>query len=155
MVTLDRDPAFWRWVFDHPAVKPHAGLGLSVDFEPLLADARVTPLRAVNGGYLFVQLDGLGRVRELHSLFRPEGWGREALLAGKAALAAVFAAGAQVVTTYEARGNRRSQPPLSFRFQPAGDFAPDPLTKAELRTWVLTRSAWEGSPAYRRSISCP
>jgi hypothetical protein len=149
-----RDPVFWRQVFEHPEVKPKVGLGHALDIAALVADRRVTPLRARHGGYLFVQLDGLGRVYELHSLFTPEGWGREALLAAKAAFTLMFAAGAHVITTMEVRGNRRSQPPRSFRFRPAGGFAAAAPFKDEFRSWVLTRDDWENSPVNRRSKSC-
>jgi hypothetical protein len=57
--------------------------------------------------------------------------------------------------THEVRGNRRSQPPLSFRFAPASAFHQVPQLAAELRTWVLTRSAWEVSPARQRMPQCP
>lgn len=148
MIREDRDPAFWTSIYEHPAVKPHVSLGLDVDLAPLLENERVTPLRATHGGFLFVQLDGLARVYELHTLFTPEGWGREALLSAKAAFAEMFARGAHLITTYEVAGNPRSQPPLSFRFAPAGDFAP--ALGASLRTWTLTRNAWEASPARLR-----
>lgn len=149
-----RDPAFWQSVFEHPRVKPNVALGRSVDIAAVVADPRVTPLRARHGGYLFVQLDGLGHVHELHSMFTPEGWGREALLAAKAAFTRMFDAGAQVIVTFEVRGNRRSQPPRSFRFRTAGGFAGAPGFKTEFRSWVLTRDDWESSPAHRRSKSC-
>jgi hypothetical protein len=150
VIREERDPAFWTAVYEHPDVKPHVCLGRAVDLAPLLAHERVLPFRADHGGFLFVQLDGLGRVHELHTMFTPEGWGREALIAAKHAFAEVFARGGQIVTTYEVRGNPRSQPPLSFRFERAGEFARCDALEADLRSWVLTRNAWEASPARRR-----
>jgi hypothetical protein len=123
-------------------------LGHALDLAAILEDPRVTPLRAAHGGFFFVQLDALGRCLELHTLFKPEGWGRGALLAAKAAFLLMFERGADVIVTHEVAGNPRSQPPLSFRFQPAGAFRP--ALGASLRTWVLTRAAWEASPARRR-----
>ena len=149
-----RDPTFWRAVYEHPEVRPHVGLGQDIDIEAIVADERVTLYRSTNGGYLFVRLDGHGIVVELHSLFTPEGWGRETTLALRMALAEVFAAGAQVVTTFEVAGNWRSRAPLSFGFQPAGPFAPVSHLSAELRSWVLTRVAWEASPVFRRFRQC-
>lgn len=150
---FDRDPAFWQAVYDHPEVRPHVSLGAEVDIQAIVADARVSPYRFAHGGYLFVQLDGQGMVVELHSLFTPEGWGRETTLALRQALTRAFAAGAQIITTFEVHGNWRSRAPLSFGFTPAGDFAPSHIN-AELRAWVLTRSAWERSPVFRRSNPC-
>lgn len=150
MIREDRNPTFWTAVYEHPAVKPHVGLGQEVDFASLVQHPGVTPIRAEHGGFLFVRLDGLGRVHELHTLFTPEGWGREALLALKAALVVMFDRGTDLVTTSEVGGNPRSQPPRSFRFAPAGDFYDAPEVGAQLRTWILTRPAWEGSPARQR-----
>jgi hypothetical protein len=150
VIREDRDHAFWNAVYEHPAVKPHVSLGHDVDIiTPLLANPAVTPLRAEHGGFLFVRLDNLGRVHELHSLFTPEGWGREVLQALKEAVSEMFARGAQVITTYDVEGNWRSRPPKTFRFQPCGDYAP--ALGVNLRTWVLTRADWEASPA-RRSM---
>ncbi|HJR83449.1 MAG TPA: hypothetical protein VJ775_05935 [Sphingomicrobium sp.] len=148
MIREDRDPAFWSATYEHPDVKPHVGLGQSLDVAAIVADPRVTPLAAEHGGFLFVQLDELGRVFELHTMFTPEGWGREVLLAAKAAFSEMFVRGADVIVTHEVKGNPRSQPPISFRFRAAGDFAP--ALGAALRTWTLTRTAWAQSPALAR-----
>jgi hypothetical protein len=148
VITEDRDYGFWSGVYEHPAVKPHVSLGHKLDLAAILANPAIVPLRAEHGGFLFLRLDNLGRVYELHTLFTPEGWGREVLLAAKDAFTAMFEAGAHVIVTHEVAGNPRSQPPLSFRFAPAGEFAP--ALGAMLRTWTLTRAAWEASPARRR-----
>lgn len=154
MIREDRDLAFWTDVYDHPQVRPHVGLGHELDLAAILASPVVTPLRAEHGGFVFVQIDGLGRALELHTLFKPEGWGREVTIAAKQAFDTVFDRGADLIVTQEVAGNRRSQPPRSFRFEPAGDFRPSSLGP-DLRTWVLTRYAWEGSPARLRMHRCP
>ena len=153
MIREDRDLAFWTAVYEHPKIKPHVSLGQDINLADLLANEWVLPLRAEHGGFFFVRLDGLGRVYELHTLFTPEGWGREVLLALKAAVEHVFQAGAQVITTYDVEGYWRSKPPKTFRFEPAGDFAATELGP-RLRSWVLTRNAWEASPARQRMASC-
>lgn len=145
----DRDPAFWDRIATHPDVAPHVFLGLAeIGLAEIVSHPSVTPLRAEHGGFLFCRLDGLGRVQELHTLFTPEGWGREVLFAAKTAFALMFSRGCQVVTTYEVEGWKRSQPPKSFGFQPCGDFAPSHL--GSLRTWILTANAWDQSPARKR-----
>lgn len=147
-VVEDRDPAFWARVAEHPEVAPHISLGRSIDLAPLLADSRVTALRAVNGGFIFFQLDALGLVQDLHTLFTPEGWGREVLFAAKDAFREVFRRGAQLVVTHEVQGWWRSRPPRSFRFVPsAHEFTP--TTYGGLKIWTLSREAWERAPANR------
>lgn len=148
-IVEDRDPAFWDRIANHPEVSPHVFLGHeAVSLAGMVQSPLATPLRAQNGGFIFLRLDSLGRVHELHTLFTPEGWGREVLLSAKQAFARIFATGAQVIVTYEVEGWKRSQPPLSFGFKPAGDFAP--ALGTALRTWTLTRSAWDLSPARGR-----
>lgn len=153
MIREDRDVAFWTDVANHPAVKPHIGLGHEFSMEAV-AEPQVTPLRTENGGFLFVRLDSLGRVQELHTMYRPEGWGREVLLGLKAAVTEMFARGAQLIVTYDVEGHWRSRPPKTFRFEPCADFASAPGFGVRFRSWVLTRAAWENSPAQRRSQSC-
>ena len=154
MIREERDPAFWSAVYEHPAVKPHVGLGHEIDIEAFVSNPLVTPLAAEHGGFLFVQLDNLGRAYELHTMFTPEGWGREVAGTAKDAFALMFDRGADLIVTQEVAGNRRSQPPRSFRFEPAGQFRGSPLG-VDLRSWVLTRYAWEGSPARQRMHTCP
>jgi hypothetical protein len=154
MIREDRDEAFWRGVYEHPEVKPHVSFGHELDIGDIIASPAVLPLRAEHGGFLFFRLDGIGRVYELHTLFTPEGWGREVLQALKEAVCEVYARGGQIVTTYDAEGHWRSRPPKTFRFEAAGDFADVTGLPVRLRSWVLTRTAWEGSPAYR-SMPCP
>jgi hypothetical protein len=147
VIREQRDPAFWREIASHPDL---AGALMEISPEQvqtIAARPDVLPLASDNGGYFFGRLDGLGLVLELHSLFRPAGWGREAAATGKEALMSVFRT-AQVITTYEVHGNPRSRPPRSYGFVRAGDWQ---TTRAgTLRLWVLTRAAWESSPVFRR-----
>lgn len=150
MIRENRDADFWTEVFNHPEVNPHVALGYDLDMRAVVSSAQVTPLRAEHGGFLFIRLDGLGRVYELHTMFTPEGWGREVLLSAKAAFTEMFGRGAQLITTYEVAGNWRSQPPKTFRFAPCGEFQHAPQLGVDLRTWALSRAAWEASPARQR-----
>lgn len=145
MIREERSGDFWRGVVEHPKVA-HVLMGLPLDIGDLVSHERVIPLASENGGFLFCQLDGLGRVFELHTLFKPEGWGREVSTAAKEAFAEMFAKGARVITTYEVEG--WTAPPLSFGWRTAGEFSPSSL--GNLRTWVLTLDGWEASPARRR-----
>jgi hypothetical protein len=147
MIREQRDPDFWRDVASHPALAV-ALMGLTLrQVQAIAARPDVLPLASSNGGYFFRPLDNLGLILELHSLFRPAGWGREAAATGREALAWVFHT-AQVVTTCEVEGNRHSRPPRSYGFARAGDWQ---VTAAgTLRPWVLTRAAWESSPVCRR-----
>lgn len=148
MIREERDPAFWGRIARHPAVMDSAPGFTPEIVERLVVHERMIPLAARNGGYLFSRADGLGRVLELHSMFTPEGWGREAHLAGIAALRHVFTDACAVIT-YEIASNARSRPPRSFGFTPLDDFRDSGAGMA--RTWMLTRTAWEQSPAFKRS----
>lgn len=151
MIREDRDPQFWNAIIKHPDVAPLVAFGQDIDLAKVLDNPWVTPLRAERGGFVFFRLDGLGKVHELHTMFLPEAWGsREILLGAKAAFAFMFAHDADLIVTNEVAGNPRSQPPRSFRFEPCGPFAHAPAIDAEVRTWVLHRSAWEASPACLR-----
>lgn len=150
MIREERDPAFWERVATHPEVAPHITFGGAVDrLGEIIPLDHVTPLASEHGGFLFVKLDGVGRVHELHTVYTPEGWGREVLGAAKSAFERMFSAGAQLITTYEVAGWWRSRPPKSFGFRPCGAFAPAP-DMPDLRTWILTRDDWSASPAHRR-----
>jgi hypothetical protein len=151
LIRIERDPAFWIAVASHPAVKP-ALLGLSPEKVGALARrAEMLPLAGEHGGFLFSRLDTLGFVCELHTLFTPEGWGREAFVAGAYALGVVWALGFQIIVTFEARANAKSRPPKTFGFRQAGDWRATPI--GDLRMWALTQSAWNSSPA--RRLQCP
>lgn len=153
MIREDRNAAFWTDVYEHPQVKPHVSLGHELDLAAILDNPAITPLRAEHGGFLFFRLDHMGRAFELHTMFTPEGWGREVSLAARAAFAFMFDRGADLIVTQEVAGNPRSQPPRSFGFKPASDFRPSALG-VELRSWVLTRYAWDASPVRQRMRSC-
>lgn len=152
MIRQDGDPAFWRGIADLPEVGPHVKLGTDFDIGALVSDPRVISLRAEHGGYIFVPMDGVGRCFDLHALFGREGWGREASLALKQALALMFERDAAMIVVSEVGGWWRSRPPRSFGFRPASDFAP--VGALTIRTWFLTRDAWEGSLVRRRTRPC-
>ena len=152
MIREQRDPGFWLVIASHPDL---AGAMMGLDpgqVAALAARPDILPLASENGGYFFAAMDRLGLALELHSLFRPAGWGREAATAGKAALDRVFE-GAQLIATHEVEANPRSRPPKSFGFVQAGVWLPTGVGR--LRLWVLTRKAWEASPAHRRYSECP
>lgn len=145
----ERNPAFWRGIADHPEVSQAAIFGdAAMDLADIVQHPSVLPLASEHGGYLICRLDGLGHVCELHSMFTPEGWGREAMLAAVDAFDLAFAGGMQVLTTYEVSTNPRSRPPKRFGFVRAGEFQ----GPYGLRSWVLTRAAWEASPGRSRLI---
>jgi hypothetical protein len=150
MIRTERDPAFWREIVSHPMVNPHVLMGFDFDIGELATRESVMPLAAEHGGFLFCKLDGLGFVYELHSMFTPEGWGKEVARAGKEALDTMFGAGAGVIVTVETHDGKA--PPRSFGWKPSSPFTPTMV--GEARSWVLTREAWEASPAFRRR-SCP
>ncbi len=151
MIRIERDPAFWTTVASHPAVAP-ALLGLPPEKIGALAGRpEMLPIASEHGGFLFARLDALGFVCELHTLFTPRGWGREALIAGVRAIGVVWALGYQTVVTFEARANRRSRPPKTFGFRQAGDWRTTPV--GELRLWTLSQANWDASPA--RRLKCP
>jgi hypothetical protein len=149
LICEERDAGFWNRIVEHPAVA-HVTMGFPCDLSEIVANESVTPLASENGGFIFCRLDGLGRVQELHTLFTPEGWGREVTRAAKEAFARMFASGAALITTYEVRG--WAAPPLSFGWRAVGDFSPTPI--GDVRTWILTSDAWALSPACRRH-KCP
>lgn len=147
-----RDPEFWISVAEHPEVAPHVLFGHSgLMVGDVVQHERVLPFRSEHGGYLFVMLDGLGRIYELHSLFTPEAWGtRETLRTAKRAFTSVFEKAALIVT-YEVLGNCRSRPPRTFGFASAGAFVETPeLGGLMCRTWFLTSEAWKASVVGRR-----
>lgn len=150
MISENRNPDFWREIAAHPQVAPHVSLGMAVDVGELVSRARVVPLASEHGGFLLFQLDGFGRMFELHTMFTPEGWGREVLSAAKEMHSFVFNAGVEILTTLEVKDHWRSQPPKSFGWQQTGDFRAIGDTQTEGRFWFLTRDAWWASPAFKR-----
>jgi len=80
-------------------------------------------------------------------MFTPSGLGLEANAVLKHSLRTLFYTAHLILVTETE--NPRSRPPLSFGFRPSGE--PTATTIGPLKTWVLTRTAWERSPAYRRA----
>jgi hypothetical protein len=150
MIREERDARFWVCVSEHPSVKPTTKLDPD-SWPDFLARADVRPMALEHGGHLFAAMDCLGRAWELHSLFTPDGWGAEVNLALKQALGSL--GDWDLIVTHEVAGWWRSQPPRSYGFRPAGAFHGSAI--GELRTWILTRAAWEASPVHRRWVgSC-
>lgn len=150
MIRIERDPAFWVGIASHPALAG-ALMGLAPEaIGPLVLLDAVQPFAADHGGFLFSRLDALGFVHELHSLFTPEGWGREVSVAGKQALAIMFDGPCRILTTLQVQSNARSHPPKSYGFVPVGDWTESAV--GVVRPWLLTKEAWLGSPAHRRTI---
>lgn len=147
-----RDGAFWQDVAEHPQVAPHVTMGRRVDMARLVNHPMVTPFRYEGGGFLLIRQDPLGRVHELHTLFKPEAWGREVNRAAKDMFRAMFRQ-TDVIVTHEVEGWWRSRPPKSFGFVKAADFRATP-EGLSLSTWILTKAAWEASPAAKRGASC-
>lgn len=154
MIREERSGAFWNAVASHPEVRDRITLGGPLsDLTAIVEHPSVLPLAAEHGGFIFLSRDVSARVFELHTLFTPEGWGREVTLAAREAFTAVFLRDAALVFTLEVEINRRSRPPLSHGWRPAGPFAFAPDLAANVRTWVLTQDAWNTSPVRRRE-SC-
>jgi len=142
----ERDPAFWQAIADHPKVR-HIKGGQVVDMAAIVGMDKVIPLATDHGGQLFVQLDGPGRVYEMHTLFTPEGWGREAHAAWVQTHNHMFnEVGADLLVTYET-DHPQSRAALSFGWRPLGELRDSPVGR--VRTWFLTREGWEQSPAKR------
>ena len=157
MIRIERDPEFWTAVAGHPALTGMLHGADPAAIGALAGREGVLPLAADHGGFLFIRQDALGFVCELHTLFTPEGWGREVLTAGIEALGAVWLLGFAAIVTLEMRENPRSQPPRSFGFVQAGDWRSaitGPDLTGEARMWILTKCAWEASPAARRRAKC-
>jgi hypothetical protein len=148
MIRVERDVGWWAAVASHPAVRETLGGMDPLKLAKVAAAPDVLPLASEHGGFLFVKLDPLGFVAELHTLFTPEGWGREALTAGIEAINAIWVCGYQAITTFEVRANARSRPPVSFGFAQAGEWKDSPI--GEIRLWVLTAAAWAASPGMKR-----
>ena len=147
MIRIERDPAFWTRIASHPDVSPML-MGLPPEKIGALAiRPDLLPIASEHGGFLFGRLDALGFICELHTLFTPDGRGREALSAGVQSLRAVWALGYQAVVTFEAQNQPKSRPPRTFGFRETGGWRITPL--GSFRLWILTRSAWEISPARR------
>ena len=144
MIRVERDPAFWAAVAGHPALRAVMGRMDPAQIAAVAVNPLALPLAAEHGGFIFLRADALGFVADLHTLFTPEGWGREALTAGIEAINAVWLCGYQIITTFEVKANPRSRPPRSFGFSQAGEWRQSPI--GEIRLWSLSVSAWAASP---------
>jgi hypothetical protein len=147
-VRIERSLDFWLPVFQAPECQPaHCGLEIKEDaLEAFITNPWVRPIAGQNGGYLFVKKDDYGLIWELHSLFKRPGWGREAAAVGKQALKLMFADGMHLLFTYEIKG--LPTPPISYGWEKASEeYARTSI--GEGRIWLLTKAAWEQSPAHR------
>jgi hypothetical protein len=151
---INRDAAFWDGIANHEAVAPHVFMGKERhSLAPLVEDPKVLPLASENGGIMFVAMDLVGLVREMHTMYRPEGWGREVAEASKRFMCEAFKHCA-LITTHEQEGHYRSKPPKCHGWKPAGEYT-DVGLPIRLRLWILTREAWYASPAGRKMSPCP
>lgn len=149
---INRDASFWDEIAQHPEVSPHVFMGRKPDtLSPIVEHPGVLPLSSQNGGLLFIGIDPLGMVRELHTMYRPEGWGREVAVNSKAFIAQAFEE-CSLITTNEQEGYWRSQPPKCQGWVSSGDFREVGLGK-RLRLWVLTKEAFFAS-AVGRKMTC-
>ncbi|HEY5289791.1 MAG TPA: hypothetical protein VIJ59_07130 [Caulobacteraceae bacterium] len=147
-IRIERDPDFWRAVAAHPAVAP-ALLGFdAARVGELVRMPGILPMAAEHGGFLFLRLDTQGFTCELHTLFTPEGWGREVFIAAILAFNGVWMLGYQSIVTFEAATNPKSRPPLTFGFVPCGTWRETAF--GSLRQWILTEAAWRAAPAAKR-----
>ena len=136
-------------IASHPEVAAHIGVDAQA-VGAISQRANVIPLAGEHGGFLFTALDSLGLLYELHTLFSPEGWGREVVTTAHEAAAYIFTAGAQLLVTYEQKDWWRSAPPKSHGWVSVGDF--NETRAGDVRLWTLSRIAWDASPAVRRWI---
>lgn len=144
-----RDTSWWDGIANHEAVAPHVFMGLpAVTLAPLVEPENSFPMASINGGLIFAPLDNLGFVFELHTLYKPEGWGREVHAHAKECFRQMMER-ASIIVTHEQEGSSQTRPPLSFGWKSSGIFREVGLPK-RLRMWVLTKEAWESSPVGRK-----
>lgn len=142
--------AWWDEIASHPQVADHVFMGLPrVSMSTLLEQPGAFGLHSTNGGCIFIPRDPLGLTLEMHTLFRPEGWGREVAAAGRRFMPAVFESAA-LILTHEQEGHWRSRPPKSHGWKPCADFQDVGLPR-RLRLWALTREGWMDSIVGRKS----
>lgn len=146
---IERDHHFWDKVASHELVGPHIFMGTEpFSLKEIVERDSTLPLRSEHGGVLLVGLDGFGLVREMHTLYTPEGWGREVATNGKLFMVEAFKS-TEVLFTHEQDENWRSRPPKSHGWKAVGDFHYVGLTK-HLKLWMLTREAFYASPVGRK-----
>jgi hypothetical protein len=151
-IRVERDPVFWTAIAAHPAVALQLRGADPAAIGALARRREFLPLAAEHGGFLVQRRDDLGFAWELHTLFTPEGWGREVVVAGIEALNLLFGSNACLISTFEVKDNARSRPWRGFGFAEAGGWARTPF--GDLRLWILTRSAWAESRAAKRRAQC-
>lgn len=147
---LDRDEEFWGGLAEACSDIPHAVSASEVG--SYVQSERVLPFRSSKVGFLFVNLDGLGRIYDLHAISEPSRQRNEAFGLLAWSLQRLFGSGVQMITVQEVEVNRASRPPRSFGFRPAGPFSMGPL--GVMRTWFLVQDMWTASPVYRRMFRC-
>ena len=144
-----RDVAFWDRIARHPEVAPHIFMGCEPEtLAPLVLNPKARPYASEHGGVIFLPVDHLGFVVEMHTLFTPEGWGREVALFGKRVMPDILQT-ASLILTHEQDGRWQSRPPRSHGWKASGDFK-DVGMPRRLRLWALSREAWLASPVGRK-----
>ena len=147
---INRDAAWWDRIATHPEVAPHVFMGQEpVSLAPLVEPETNLPLASEHGGSIFIARDVQGEIFEMHTLFTPEGWGREVATFARRAFATVFER-ASLILTYEQEGNWRTRPPKSHGWKALGPFR-DGTQPRPMRLWGLTREDWSASPIGRKS----
>lgn len=150
---INRDAAFWDAVATHPEVAPFVFMGRERgSLAGLVEHPDALPLASTNGGLIFVKMDLVGLVRELHTMYRPEGWGREVAAHAPRFMQEAFNH-CSMITTHEQEGAWRTRPPKSHGWQSSGEFIDCGLPH-KLKLWFLTREAWLASPVGRK-MQCP
>lgn len=150
---INRDPAFWDAIANHPDVAPYVFMGRQGSSLAGLVDHDgCLPLASENGGLLFIRMDLVGLVRELHTMYRPEGWGREVAKHAPAFMDEAFNH-CSLITTHEQEGRKQTRPPLSHGWKPVGDYK-DCGLPYKIRLWILPKEAWYASVVGRRFKTC-
>ena len=143
-----RDAAFWDRIASHPQVAPAVFMGAApFTLAPVVENEANQPYASQNGGIVFLAKDPAGFVVEMHTLYTPEGWGREVAENARIFMAQAFKR-ASLVLTFEQEG-RPTRPPLSHGWKPCGPFGGP--TTPRLRLWSLSREAWTVSPVGRKT----
>ena len=150
---INRDASFWDAVAQHPEVAPFVFMGREAgSLAGLVENEGCLPLASESGGLLFVKMDLVGLVRELHTMYRPEGWGREVAENAPLFMNEAFNH-CSLITTHEQEGRWRTRPPRSHGWKPAGGYM-DCGFDYKLRLWILPQEAWLASAVGRRFNTC-
>lgn len=144
-----RDVEFWDAVANHPQVAPSVFMGLNpVSLSPLVEMPASFPFASEHGGLIFSPLDPHGMIYELHTLYTPEGWGREVASFAKGCFDNMFST-ASLIVTHEQEGEKHTRPPLSYGWKSCGEYCYTELPR-RLRLWSLTREDFYVSPVGRK-----